>query len=229
MPSALTVDVWSDIACPWCFIGKRKLEEALRRYALTDDALDVDLTFHSFELAPDTPVDFEGSEIDFLAHHKGVPADQVQQMLTQVTEIAAGVGLRYDFAALHHTNTRKAHQLTHLAKARGVQRELVEKLFSAYFEQGRHLGHDEELADLAAGAGLDRTEALEALRAGTYEADVDADVAQARAYGITGVPFFVIDGRYGVSGAQDPAVLEQGLQQAAADRAGVSGSASAPA
>ena len=219
MTSPLTVDVWSDIACPWCFIGKRRFEEALRRYSADPDALPVRVEYHSFELSPDTPVDFEGSEVDFLAGHKGLPAARVEQMLTDVRAVAASVGLAYDFEALRHTSTRKAHAVLHLAKARGLQLELVERLFHAYFEEGRHIGHDADLADLAHDVGLDRDEVLAALAEDRYSPDVQADVEQARAYGITGVPFFVLDGRYGVSGAQDPAVLEQGLRQAASDRA----------
>ncbi|MBX9246643.1 DsbA family oxidoreductase [Actinotalea ferrariae] len=220
-PTVLTVDVWSDIACPWCFIGKRRFEEGLRlaqerRSAAGEPPLDVRLTFHSFELAPDTPVDFEGTEVDFLAGHKGLPAERVGAMLTQVTEIAASVGLRYDFDALRHTNTLKAHQVLHLALARGRQAEVAERLFRAYFEEGRHLGHDDELAVLAAEAGLDAQEVRDALAAGTYVADVVADMEQARAYGISGVPFFVLDGRFGVSGAQPAELFASALEQASA-------------
>ena len=214
----LRVDIWSDIACPWCSIGKRKFEEGAWRYAATDGARTVEVEYHSFELAPDTPVDFEGTEVDFLAGHKGLPVEQVQQMLAQVTAIAASVGLDFDVDAVRHTRTLKAHQVLHLAKARGRQIELVERLLAAYFQEGRHVGHDDDLADLAAEVGLDRAEVLAALAAGTYADDVQADIAQARAYGISGVPFFVIDSRYGVSGAQDPAVFAQALSQASADR-----------
>ncbi|MCU1431352.1 MAG: disulfide bond formation protein DsbA [Actinotalea sp.] len=219
MSSVLTLDVWSDIACPWCYIGKRKLEEGLRRYAAAEDALPVQVEYHSFELSPDTPVDFEGSAVDFLAGHKGLPAAQVGQMLSNVRQVAASVGLAYDFDALRHTSTGKAHQVLHLAKARGLQLELAERLFRAYFEEGRHLGHDDELASLGHEVGLDHAEVLAALADGRYADDVRADVAQAREYGINAVPFIVIDGRYGVSGAQDPSVVERGLRQAAADRA----------
>ncbi|MFB4320178.1 DsbA family protein [Actinomadura sp. 21ATH] len=218
MSDVIKVDIWSDIACPWCFIGKRKFEDGLRRYA-AGGGPEVEIEYHSFELAPDTPVDFEGGAVDFLSGHKGIPAAQVRQMLDRVTQVAADVGLAYDFDSVRHTKTLKAHQVLHLAKARGLQPELVERLFHAYFEQGRHVGHDEELADLAAEAGLDRAEVLAALRDGTYDGDVRADMDQARAYGISGVPFYVIDSRYGVSGAQDPAVFEQALRKAAEDRA----------
>jgi predicted DsbA family dithiol-disulfide isomerase len=215
MSSPLKVDIWSDIACPWCYVGKRRFEEGLRRYQETGGGRPVEVEFHSFELAPDTPVDFEGAEVDFLSEFKGLPVPQVRRMLDQMTETARSVGLDFDYDALLHTNTRKAHEVLHLAKAHGLQAETKERLLKAYFTEGRHVGHDEDLADLAAEAGLDRDQVLAALRAGTYREAVAADIAQARAYGITGVPFFVIDGRYGVSGAQDPALFADALRQAA--------------
>jgi predicted DsbA family dithiol-disulfide isomerase len=209
------VDIWSDIACPWCFIGKRRFETAAAEFAATGGELEVEM--HSFELAPDTPVDFAGSEIDFLVSHKGMPAGQVESMLRQMTELASSEGLSYDFDSLQHTNTVKAHELLHLAKARGRQLEMSERLFAAYFEEGRHVGRVEDLADLAAEIGLDRDEVVTALTEGTYLPAVQADKEQAMAYGISGVPFFVIDGRFGVSGAQDPTVLLDVLQKAAAE------------
>jgi predicted DsbA family dithiol-disulfide isomerase len=200
----ISIDIWSDIACPWCYIGKRNLEAGLAATAEDDDAPQVTITFHSFELSPDTPVDFEGDEADFLAGHKGMPRAQVEQMLERVTGVAKEAGLEYRFDLLQHTNTVKAHELLHHAKAQGRQHDMEERLMSAYFVEGRHVGRVEDLADLAAEVGLDRDAALEALRSERHLADVRADQAQAQAYGIQGVPFFVIDGQYGVSGAQPP-------------------------
>jgi predicted DsbA family dithiol-disulfide isomerase len=212
------VDVWSDIACPWCYIGKRKFEAGVAAFAATDSARPVEVEYHSFELSPDTPVDFEGSEAEFLAQHRGLPVQQAQQMIDQVAGIAAQVGLQYDYDALHHTNTVKAHQVIHLAKQQGKQLEMVERLFAAYFERGEHVGQDASLADLAAEVGLDRDEVLSTLRDDAQLAAVRADQAQAQQYGINGVPFFVIDGKYGVSGAQDPSAFEQVLTQVVALR-----------
>jgi predicted DsbA family dithiol-disulfide isomerase len=213
MNSPVKVDIWSDIACPWCFVGKRRFETAAAEFAEAGGQIEVE--YHSFELAPDTPVDFEGSEVDFLVSHKHLPPAQVEQMLVQMTELAAAEGLSYDYDALRHTNTGKAHELLHFAKAEGRQLDVVERLFAAYFEEGRHLGRPDDLADLAAEVGLDRAQALEALTSETYLPAVAADKDQAVAYGISGVPFFVIDGRLGVSGAQDPAVFSQVLREAA--------------
>jgi predicted DsbA family dithiol-disulfide isomerase len=216
MSEPITVHVWSDVACPWCFIGKRRFEKGVEQFGG-----DVTLEYHSFELAPDTPVDFEGSEVDFLAGHKGMPKEQVAQMLSQVTQLAAAEGLAYDFDAVRHTKTLKAHEVLHLAKARGVQLDVMEKLFSAYFEQGRHVGHDEDLVDIAVEAGLDADEVRTALADGTYRGAVEQDIAQARAYGINGVPFYVIENKYGVSGAQAPETFAQVLQRVAEEKAGV--------
>ncbi len=209
MTSSIRVDVWSDIACPWCFIGKRKFEAGLAAF---DGADDVTVTYHSFELSPDTPVDFEGSEVDFLSAHKGLPKEQVEQMLRQVTTIAADVGLRYDFDAVRHTKTLLAHEALHFAKEHGTQLELVERLFSAYFEEGRHVGKVDELVALGSDVGLDADALRTALEDGTYTDAVAQDIAQARAYGIQGVPFYVIGGKYGVSGAQRPEVFTRALE-----------------
>ncbi|WP_374010618.1 DsbA family protein [Leifsonia sp. LS-T14] len=221
MSEPIKIDIWSDIACPWCYIGKRKFEAGSGLFAGAGEGRDVEVEYHSFELSPDTPVDFEGSEIDFLAGHKGMPAGQVEQMLERVTGIASAVGLDYDFGSLKHTNTVKAHELLHFAKAHGKQLELAERLFRAYFVEGRHVGRIADLADLAAEVGLDREEALEALESSRYLSDVRADQETAAEYGINGVPFFVIDGKYGVSGAQDPQTFAQALEQVWTERAAV--------
>ena len=216
MSEPIKIDIWSDIACPWCYIGKRHLEGGIA--ALGDDAPAVEIEYHSFELAPDTPIDFEGSEVDFLAGHKHLPAEQVHQMLERVTGIAAAAGLDYDFDALRHTKTLQAHELLHFAKEHGRQLELSERLFRAYFSEGRHLGRVDELVSLAAEVGLDADAAREALESGRYGAAVQADIAQAGAYGINGVPFFVFEGKYGVSGAQPAEVFSQVLTQVAGER-----------
>jgi len=146
-----------------------------------------------------------------------MPIDQVEQMLNNVTDIAASVGLDYDYDSVKQTNTVRAHELLHFAKAHGKQHEMKERLLRAYFIEGQHIGRIDDLVALAAEVGLDPDEAREALEQQTYLADVKADVAQAREYGINGVPFYVINGKYGVSGAQNPEVFAQALAQAASD------------
>ena len=210
----IKVDIWSDVQCPWCYIGKRKFEQGV-----AESGVPVEVEYHSFELAPDTPVDFEGTPVDYLSAKYRTSREQAQAMVDRVVGIAAEVGLDYDYDHIHQTNTVLAHELLHFAKAEGRQLELKERLLRAYFVEGRHVGRAADLADLAADVGLDRDAALAALADHRFLPDVKADVAQASAYGITGVPFYVIDGRYGVSGAQEAAAFVQVLTQVAAERA----------
>ncbi len=142
----IRVDVWSDVACPWCYIGKRNLESGITGFFATP----VEVVYHSFELAPDTPVEFTGSEVEFLMSHRGVSADQARAMIDRVVGIARSAGFDYDYDALQHTNTLKAHELLHYAKERGLQLEMNEQLLSAYFVEGRHVGRIEDLTDLGA-------------------------------------------------------------------------------
>ena len=214
-PTPIKVDIWSDIACPWCYIGKRKFEAGAEAAGIP-----VEVEYHSFELSPDTPVEFPGRHGEFLAQRMGVSPEQATAMGERVTGIAATVGLDYDYDALQTTNTVLGHQLIHYAKARGKQLEMKERLLKAYFVEGRHVGRIADLADLAAELGFDRADVVRSLTADEYLADVRADVAQAGELGIRGVPFFVIDGKYGVSGAQDASTFAQALQQVAAERAG---------
>ena len=209
----INVDVWSDIACPWCYIGKRRLDAGIAAFADTPASLPVEVEYHSFQLAPDTPIDFDGTEIDFLTRYKGLPEHDVRRMLDDVSAVARSVGLEYDFAALQHTNTVRAHQLLHYAKAHGRQPEMKERLLHAYFTEGRHVGRDDDLADLATEVGLDRDDFLRSLHQEEYLAAVAADQRAALQYGIRGVPFFVIDGRYTLSGAQPPDIFVQALGQ----------------
>jgi len=213
LTSPIKVDIWSDVQCPWCYIGKRKFEKGVELFG--DD---VEVEYHSFELAPDTPVDFDGSPVDYLSQRKGLAVDKVHEMLDRVTEVAQSVGLTYNYDAVHQTNTIKAHELMHFAKEHGKQAEMKERLLSAYFVEGKHVGRIEDLADLAEEVGLDRALAHQALTEGRFVADVRQDVAQAEAYGISGVPFYVIDGKYGVSGAQDPETFKNILEQARDER-----------
>jgi predicted DsbA family dithiol-disulfide isomerase len=207
------IDIWSDIACPWCYIGKRRLEAGVAAYGRP-----VEVEYHSFQLAPDTPVDFEGSEVDFLVGHKRMSQAQVRALIDRVTEVAAGEGLRYDFDALRHTNTVKAHQLLHYAKGRGVQLEAKERLLRAYFVEGRHIGRTEDLAELASEIGLDAGDVRRSLDDEEYLHAVREDERTAMEYGISAVPFFVVDGRYGVAGAQTPEAFVKVLTRAAGDR-----------
>jgi predicted DsbA family dithiol-disulfide isomerase len=218
MTDAIKIDVWSDIACPWCYIGKRNLENGLAEVSADPDGPRVEVTYHSFELSPDTPVDFEGDEVSYLADHKGIPREQAREMIDRVTDVAAAAGLTYRYDLLQHTNTVKAHELLHHAKQNGKQLEMEERLMSAYFTEGKHVGRIDDLVALATEVGLDADETRAALESEKYLADVRADQDQARTYGINGVPFFVIDGKYGVSGAQPADAFAQIARQVWAER-----------
>jgi predicted DsbA family dithiol-disulfide isomerase len=211
----MKVEIWSDVVCPWCYIGKRRFEAAMSSFEHRDA---IDVTYHSYELNPDSPPDFQGSEIEYLAVHKGIPAAQAEAMLGQMTDLAASVGLEYRFDRVQHANTFDAHRVAHLAQAQGHGYDMVERLFRGYFVEGEALSELTTLARLAGDAGLDADATLVALNAGEAADDVRADEAQAAAYGITSVPFFVLDEKYGVAGAQEPDVLRQVLEQAWAER-----------
>jgi len=210
----IKVDVWSDVACPWCYIGKRKLENAIREFEAKGGSVEVE--YHSYLLNPEMPVDYEGSQKDYLSAHKGLPLTQVETMSDRVKRIASDVGLHYDFDNQVMTNTILAHQLIHFAKSKGKQTEMKERLMAAHFVEARHVGKVEVLAELAAEIGLDRQEANDALEDKRYLGDFEADVAQAREYGITGVPFFVLQGQYGISGAQESTTFLNAFEQISA-------------
>jgi predicted DsbA family dithiol-disulfide isomerase len=209
----IKVDIWSDVQCPWCYIGKRKFEAGVAQFGG-----EVVVEYHSFELAPDTPVDFEGTPVDYLSQRKGIAPADAQQMIDRVTTIAASVGLDYDYDHIHQTNTVISHELLHFAKSKGRQLEVKERLLKAYFIEGQHVGRIPDLVDLAVELGFDRDEVTEALESHRFLPDVKADMAQAREYGINGVPFFVIEGQYGVSGAQEAATFANVLEQVHRER-----------
>jgi len=201
------------VQCPWCYIGKRKFEQGAAQFGG-----EVEVEYHSFELAPDTPVDFDGTPMDYLAQRKGVAPEQAQQMLDRVTGIAQSVGLDYDYDHVHQTNTVISHELLHFAKSKGRQLEMKERLLKAYFVNGEHVGRIPDLVDIAAELGFDRDEVTVALESHEFLSDVKADVALAAEYGIQGVPFFVIDGKYGVSGAQEAETFANLLTQVRSER-----------
>ncbi|WP_205650737.1 DsbA family oxidoreductase [Actinoplanes solisilvae] len=212
--SPIRVDVWSDIACPWCYIGKKKFEAAV-----AETGIPVEVEYHAYELAPDLPEEFEGSEQEYL-EIRGFTADQVEPLLARIVGAAAQIGLRFDYGILRHTNMLKGHQLIRFAKEQGLQLEMVERILAAHFEEGGHVGRNEDLADLAAEIGLDREEALAALRENRFADDVRADEAHAHRLGIRGVPFYVFEERYGVSGAQEPSTFAQVLRKLSYDKQG---------
>jgi len=213
----IKVDIWSDVQCPWCYIGKRKFEAGAAEFGANGGG-EVEVEYHSFELSPDTPVEYEGTPVQYLSERKGMPVDQVEQMLERVTSIAKDVGLDYDYDHVHQTNTVISHELIHFAKSKGRQLEMKERLLKAYFIDGEHVGRIPDLVAIAVELGYDAAEVTEALESHKFLADVKADVALAQEYGIQGVPFFVIDGKYGVSGAQEASAFANVLAQVASER-----------
>lgn len=209
----MRVEIWSDIACPWCYIGKHRFEAGAAAFRAAHPEIDFEVTSHSFELAPDTPVDYQGSEVDFLVKHKGMPADQVKQMLAQMTELGMGEGVTFRFDDVKHANTRRAHRMLHLALERGVQAAVQERLFEAYFAQGEDMSDAETLARIGSEAGLDADEVRAALDDDAYGEKVDADITRAQMLGVTGVPFFLLEGKYGISGAQSAEAFEGAFTQ----------------
>lgn len=208
----MRVDIWSDLVCPWCYVGKRRFEKALAGFAGRED---VQVVHHSFQLNPAASRDQATNRRDMLMQKYRLSPAQVDEMDARMTRTAAGEGLDYHLEGTVSGNTFDAHQLVHLAFDRGKQDAVIERLYRAYFTEGRSLFDQASLIELAAEAGLDRAEAQAALREGRYAAAVQADIDAARQLGATGVPFFVIDERYGVSGAQSPEVFLDVLTKAA--------------
>jgi len=218
----LEVEVWSDIACPWCYIGKRRFARAVGSFEHRDR---VRVTWRSYQLSPGARAGAPGSELELLARRKHLALEQVREMFDHVAALAAEEGLAYDFAATRPANTFDAHRLVHLATAQRPEcaDEVVEALMSAHFEQGVAVDDRGALVAIATRLGLDGERVRAALAdeglVGRADGDaaagaVRADLAAARAIGVTGVPFFVLDGRLGVSGAQGTELFSQALVHA---------------
>jgi predicted DsbA family dithiol-disulfide isomerase len=215
---SLTVDIWSDVVCPWCSIGKAHLGEALSRFEHADR---VSIVWHSFELDPSAPRVAEGALVDALSRKYGRSRPQAQAMLDQMTDRAARLGLEFRFDRARSGNTFDAHRLIHLGGDRGRQLEVKARFFRAYLAEGEAIGDSAALERLAVEAGLDAAEVRAVLASDRYADAVRADEATARRLGVSGVPFFVFDGRLGVSGAQPPEVLLDVLRKAWSSRPAV--------
>lgn len=212
MAKRLQLDVWSDIACPWCYIGKRRLETALREFAHADE---VEVTWRAFELDPSAPRrrDPVLSHAERLAKKYGVSVERAQAMNARLVGIARDEGLAFDFERIQSGNTFDAHRLLQLAHARGKQDQLEERFLHAYLCEGEAIGDQATLRRLAVDAGLEADAVADALATDQYAAEVRAEQRAAQQLGIDGVPFFRI-GRYGVSGAQPAEVLLRALDKA---------------
>ena len=210
----MRVEIWSDVICPWCYIGKRQFEKALQDFEHRDQ---VDVVHRSFQLDPTSPRGVTVDVTDMLADKYGMSPEQAVQMNRQMEERAAGVGLEYHLEGGRAGNTADAHRLVHLAAKHGLQDTIVEALYKAHFTDGRSIFDHDSLVRIVEEAGLDAAAARETLASTTFTADVEADQREARDLGANGVPFFVIDRRYGISGAQPPEAFTEALTRAWTD------------
>ncbi|MGH7438669.1 MAG: DsbA family oxidoreductase [Polyangiaceae bacterium] len=207
----MQIDVWSDVVCPWCWLGNARLENALAGFSHGEQ---VDVVFHSFELDPGEPVDRDIPTDQLLATKFGVGPAQIDAMHDRLRALGRAEGIDYQFQKARTSNTFEAHQILHLAAARGKQPQMVARLFRANFSEGVRVGDRIELVRLGAEVGLEAGEIEEALAERRYEQAVRDDEAEARAHGISGVPFFVADGRLAASGAQSTEVLRALIEKA---------------
>lgn len=205
----LKVEIWSDVMCPFCYIGKRRLEQALDQF---EHANRVQITWKSFQLNPAMETNPDKTIHEYLSEDKGVSLNEARQMNSYVTDMASKVGLLYDLDHAVVANSFDAHRFTHFAKARGKQLEAEEVLFKAYFTQGKNTADHSVLMDLGTSIGLDRAELKSVLESDQFAADVRSDVAEAQQIGVRGVPFFVFDRKYAVSGAQEIKVFLDTLE-----------------
>ena len=205
------VEIWSDVVCPWCYIGKRRFERAVASFGHPGE---VTVTYRSFELDPDAPAQRSGTHAEHLARKYGMTIAQAERASEQMTQRAAAEGLEFRFDVIRGGNTFDAHRLLHLAKDHGLQPEMKERLLRATFTEGLSVADQPTLARLATEVGLPAAQVQAALDGDAYADAVRADEQQAARYGIAGVPFFVADGKYAVSGAQEPGVLLQLLRRA---------------
>jgi predicted DsbA family dithiol-disulfide isomerase len=205
----MRIEIWSDIVCPWCYIGKRRLESALAEFAHRDE---VEVVWRSYQLDPSAPTTPTETVAEHLGRKYGGGAAGGQQMIDRVEAVAAEEGLLYRLGQAQRVGTIDAHRLLHAAgEKRG---ELKEALLHAYFIEAQNVADHDTLARIATDVGLDEIEVKSVLTSNEHADAVEADIRQAAAYGATGVPFFVIDGRYGISGAQPAATFAQALERA---------------
>ena len=210
----MLVEIWSDVVCHWCYIGKRRFEAGLAAFDRRDE---VEVVWRSYQLDPDAPPITGVRTIDHLATKYGVSRDEAEAMQDRVARAAEGEGLEYHLDRTQRGNSFDAHRLLHLAAEHGVQDELKERLLHAYFTEGQAIGDPDVLDALAVDVGLDADEVAELLAGDQHGDDVREDEATARQLGCNGVPFFVIDRRFGISGAQPAEAFTEVLARAFED------------
>lgn len=210
----MKVEVWSDYVCPFCYIGKRQLEKAISDSGYEGQ---IEVQYKSFLLDPTTPIDADEPVISSLAKKYNMSEAEAKNMTNNVATRAKEVGLNYDFNNMKTANTVSAHRLAKWADLKGKGHELSERLLQAYFLEGEAIGKNEVLLKLVEEIGLDTEEALEVLKGNQYKENVEQDIFEAQQLGVRGVPFFVFDNKYGISGAQPQPLFEQTIQKAASE------------
>lgn len=210
----MKVEIWSDIACPWCYIGRRRFENALAQF---DHADQVEVTWRSFELDPNAAQHYPGTVADMLMERKGIDRQQVDMMHQHVTSLAAEVGLEYHLENSKVGNSFNAHRLIHLAAHHGLQSEMKERIQKAYFTEEKSFSDIDTLVNLGVEVGLDADEVRTVLAGDKYSTEVRADERKAQAIGVSGVPFFLFDEKYAVSGAQSTELFLTALERTWAD------------
>jgi predicted DsbA family dithiol-disulfide isomerase len=208
---ATTIEIWADIVCSWCYVGKHHLEAALEGFG--EDGVQV--VWRSFELDPTLPAD-AGSADEELARRRGLTLPEARAMHEETERMGAAMGIRFDFARARRGNTFDAHRVLHMAQAEGHGTAVLHRLLAAYFAEGEPIGDRDALARIAGSGGLDPAAVSEMLAGDAYAASVRADEREARALGITAVPFFVIDRRFGLAGAHPAATIREAIAQAGA-------------
>jgi protein disulfide-isomerase len=205
----MNIEIWSDVACPFCYIGKAHLEEALKQLPETT----VNITWKSFELDPNAPVEPKSDIYDTLATKYGKNRDWAIQMNKNMTQMAEKAGLNFNMDEVKPTNTFNAHRMIHFAESKGLQHEMKERLLKAYFTEGKNIGDLTTLAELASDIGLDKNETMKILNQKQFTDEVVEDVERAHKIGVQGVPFFLINNKYGLSGAQPVEVFVEALDK----------------
>ncbi|MDF2448751.1 MAG: DsbA family oxidoreductase [Bacteroidota bacterium] len=207
----MKVEIWSDVMCPFCYIGKRKFEKALEQFPHKDK---ITVIWKSYQLDPDSVTDTSLNAIDHLAHRKGWSKEQANEATQHVSGIAKEVGLEFHFEKAVVANSFDAHRLSHLAKKYNKQNDLEEKLFAAYFTEGKNTGDYNTLLQIGKELNIDEKEITDVLNSEAFANEVNHDIMEAQQIGVRGVPFFVIDRKYAVSGAQEPDTFLNALTKA---------------
>jgi predicted DsbA family dithiol-disulfide isomerase len=207
----MKVEIWSDVMCPFCYIGKRRFENALAQFENKDE---VEIVWRSFQLNPTLQTDPSKNTIEHLAESKGWDMDYTRKTTDYVVNMAKELGLNYDFEKAIGANSFKAHRLLHLAKQNQVQNECEEKLFEAYFIHGKNIDDNDVLLELGLSLGIDLDSILDMLSSDAFASDVESDIYQAQQIGVQGVPFFVFDNKYAISGAQQSETFLAALYKA---------------